>query len=289
MDIYDGRKLTKKIYTMTIGKWIGGFLGFINAGPLGALAGIALGALFDMGLDRVNQPGTNGENINNEYDNNHYSPTGNRQDTSNYYEGQRNSFLFSLLVLASYVIRADGRVMHSEMETLRHFLRNNFGRLAVEQGEQIILNLFEQQKRIGLHQFREIIHKSCIQISKNMDYSQRLQLLNFLTMLAKADGQVVVVEIEALRNIAIWMGLNATEVDTMLNLKKDDINSAYKVLPVSPSATDEEIKKAYRKMALEHHPDRVAALGEDIRLAAEKKFQEINEAKERIYRSRGLS
>jgi dnaJ domain protein len=274
---------------MTIGKWIGGFLGFINAGPLGALAGIALGALFDMGLDRVNQPGTNSENINNEYDNNDFSPTGNRQNTSNYYEGQRNSFLFSLLVLASYVIRADGRVMHSEMETLRHFLRNNFGQLAVEQGEQIILNLFEQQKRIGLHQFREIIHESCMQIGINMDYSQRLQLLNFLTMLAKADGQVVVVEIEALRNIAIWMGLNATEADTMLNLKKDDINSAYKVLAVSPSATDEEIKKAYRKMALQHHPDRVAALGEDIRLAAEKKFQEINEAKEKIYRSRGLS
>ena len=274
---------------MTIGKWIGGFLGFINAGPLGALAGIALGALFDMGLDRVNQSGTNGENINNEYDNNDFSPTGNRQNTSNYYEGQRNSFLFSLLVLASYVIRADGRVMHSEMETLRHFLRNNFGRLAVEQGEQIILNLFDQQKRIGLHQFREIIHKSCIQISKNMDYSQRLQLLNFLTMLAKADGEVAVVEIEALRNIAVWMGLNATEADTMLNLKKDDINSAYKVLAVSPSATDEEIKKAYRKMALQHHPDRVAALGEDIRLAAEKKFQEINDAKEKIYRSRGLA
>ncbi|WP_315349618.1 DnaJ domain-containing protein [Hoylesella saccharolytica] len=274
---------------MTIGKWIGGFLGFINAGPLGALAGIALGALFDMGLDRVNQSGTNGENINNEYDNNDFSPTGNRQNTSNYYEGQRNSFLFSLLVLASYVIRADGRVMHSEMETLRHFLRNNFGRLAVEQGEQIILNLFEQQKRIGLHQFREIIHESCMQIGINMDYSQRLQLLNFLTMLAKADGEVAVVEIEALRNIAVWIGLNATEADTMLNLKKDDINSAYKVLAVSPSATDEEIKKAYRKMALEHHPDRVAALGEDIRLAAEKKFQEINEAKERIYRSRGLS
>ena len=274
---------------MTIGKWIGGFLGFINAGPLGALAGIALGALFDMGLDRVNQPGTNSENINNEYDNNDFSPTGNRQNTSNYYEGQRNSFLFSLLVLASYVIRADGRVMHSEMETLRHFLRNNFGRLAVEQGEQIILNLFEQQKRMGLHQFREIIHESCMQIGINMDYSQRLQLLNFLTMLAKADGEVAVVEIEALRNIAVWMGLNATEADTMLNLKKDDINSAYKVLAVSPSATDEEIKKAYRKMALEHHPDRVAALGEDIRLAAEKKFQEINDAKEKIYRSRGLA
>ena len=274
---------------MTIGKWIGGFLGFINAGPLGALAGIALGALFDMGLDRVNQSGTNGENINNEYDNNDFSPTGNRQNTSNYYEGQRNSFLFSLLVLASYVIRADGRVMHSEMETLRHFLRNNFGRLAVEQGEQIILNLFEQQKRIGLHQFREIIHESCMQIGINMDYSQRLQLLNFLTMLAKADGEVAVVEIEALRNIAVWMSLNATEADTMLNLKKDDINSAYKVLAVSPSATDEEIKKAYRKMALQHHPDRVAALGEDIRLAAEKKFQEINDAKEKIYRSRGLA
>ena len=66
------------------------------------------------------------------------------------------------------------------------------------------------------------------------------------------------------------------------------LDDAYKVLGISPDATDEEVKKAYRRLALEHHPDRVAKLGDDIRIAAEKKFQEINAAKEKIYKARGL-
>ena len=58
------------------------------------------------------------------------------------------SFLFSMLVMASYIIRADGRIMHSEMEYVRQFLRMNFGEEAVIQGEQILLNLFEQRKQM---------------------------------------------------------------------------------------------------------------------------------------------
>jgi DnaJ like chaperone protein len=69
---------------------------------------------------------------------------------------------------------------------------------------------------------------------------------------------------------------------------KDDLESAYRVLGVSPDATDDELKRAYRRLALEHHPDKVAALGDDIRKAAEKKFQEINAAKDRIWKARGL-
>lgn len=69
---------------------------------------------------------------------------------------------------------------------------------------------------------------------------------------------------------------------------KESIEEAYKVLGISPSATDDEVKAAYRQMALKHHPDRVSTLGDDIRKAAEKKFQEINDAKERIYKIRGF-
>ena len=74
----------------------------------------------------------------------------------------------------------------------------------------------------------------------------------------------------------------------MLHLQGDSLEDAYKVLGLTPQATDEEVKRAYRKLALEHHPDRVAKLGDDVRRAAEKKFQEINAAKERIYKARGL-
>ena len=90
--------------------------------------------------------------------------------------------------------------------------------------------------------------------------------------------------------MAASLGISAADVESMLNLRssKNDLEAAYKVLGISPSATDDEVKAAYRQMALKHHPDRVAKLGEDVRKAAEKKFQEINDAKDKIYKARGL-
>ena len=273
---------------MAIGKWIGGFLGFIAGGPLGGLAGLVLGALFDVGLDQVNEPDRNGQPWNtggsraNFYQHN---ATVNQQQRQ---QGERNSFLFSLLVLSAYIIRADGKVMHSEMETLRSFLRGNFGEVAVEQGDSIIRNIFDQQKQMGAMAFESIIRDCCFQIAAHMNSAQRLQLLSFLAELAKADGRIDPSEVNALRYLAQWLGFDARILDSMFNLDKHDTQSAYKVLGISPNATNDEVKAAYRKMALQHHPDRVATLGEDIRLAAEKKFKEINDAKERIYKERGM-
>ena len=130
---------------------------------------------------------------------------------------------------------------------------------------------------------------------------ERLQLLYYLVLIAKADGQVPAEELRALQEVAHYLGLDPSEVVSMLNLNSgnsgqwgeendaDKLAEAYKVLGVAPSATDSEVKAAFRKMALKHHPDRVAALGEDVRKAAERKFQEINEAKERVYKSRGMN
>lgn len=272
---------------MASGKWIGGFLGFITTGTiLGALAGFALGALFDSALNDT----SNAERYNNrEYDN-HYGEAY-RNPNARVYEGQRNSFRFSLLVLAAYIIRADGKVMHSEMEFLRQFLRQNFGLAASTQGEQVILKIFEQQKQMGATQFRHTIHSACQQIAAGMSYEMRLQLVSFLAMMAQADGRIVVEEINALREVAHYLGLSNTDLDSILNLDQgsNNLEAAYKVLGIGPDASDQEVKAAYRKMALQHHPDRVATLGESVRKAAEKKFQEINAAKDLIFKARGMT
>ena len=84
------------------------------------------------------------------------------------------------------------------------------------------------------------------------------------------------------------MNLDAGTAEQMMGLGGSTLEDAYRVLGITPDATDDEVRRAYKRMALENHPDRVASLGDDIRRAAEKKFKEINEAKERIYRARGI-
>ena len=284
-------EINNKQQNMGIGRWIGGFLGFINGGPLGALAGYAIGWLFEKGAEGFS------DNADNTFDNGTYRNS-NAHGGNTYggysaqqqYEGERNSFLFSLLVLASYIMKADGRVMHSEMELVRNFLRRNFGEIAVREGEEILLRLFERQKQMGEATFKNTIRESCAEIAQHMDYSQRLQLLNFLVLIAQADGAVPQSEIDALHFVAASLGISAEDLSSMLNLSSggNSLEAAYKVLGIEPSATDDEVKAAYRRMALKHHPDRVATLGDDVRKAAEKKFQEINAAKETIYKARGL-
>lgn len=258
---------------MGAGKWIGGILGFMTLGPLGGLAGFALGSLLD-----VTTVSTNGSHRQ-------------EQMMEDGYAGQRNSFLFSMLVMASYIIRADGRIMHSEMEYVRQFLRVNFGEASVAQGEQILLNLFEERKRIDRQNpmaFENTIRECGAQIAANLSYEERLQLLGFLANIARSDGNVCPDEIEALKRVALSMGLSVKEAESMLNLGGNSLDEAYKVFELEPGATNEEVRAAYRRLALKHHPDKVAMLGEDIKKAAEEKFQSINQAKEQIYKSRGM-
>ena len=257
---------------MGLGKWIGGVVGFMAMGPLGALAGYVFGSMMD--------------------DAKKYKQTG--ETTAGGYDplaGQRNSFLFSLLVMASYIIRADGKIMHSEMEFVRRFLRANFGEAAVTQGEEILLNLFEKAKQMDAqdpHAYQQTIRDCGRQIAVSLTYEERLQMLSFLAMIAASDGVVCNEEVVALREVAQAMGLSQAEVDSMMKVKGDSLEDAYQVLEIPSTATDSEVRAAYRKLALKHHPDRVATLGEDIKKAAEKKFQQINNAKERIYKARGM-
>lgn len=279
---------------MGISKWIGGFLGFMTGGPLGALWGFVMGWLYEKGMEQRSLGDDSAAYSSSRADSGSYrSSYEEAYGSAGVNMGDRNSFLFSILVLASYIIRADGKVMHSEMEHVRSFLRTNFGNDALQQGEEILRRLFDRQKQMESQQrgsYDDIVMQSCRQIATNLSYGQRLQLLAFMAGIVRADGIIDNREVDAMRKVARAMRLNDKEVDSMLNLRdaSTSLEAAYKVLEIAPTASDDEVKKAYRRMALKHHPDKVAALGEDVRKAAEKKFQEINAAKDLIYKSRGL-
>lgn len=268
---------------MAIGKWIGGFLGLLSGGPIGALAGYALGAL----LDKIAGSSLTA----NDYDTGRQGYQGytTYREPQEAADGNRNGFLFALMVLSTHIMQADGKIMHSEMECLRRFLRHSFGEVAVAEGEQIVRKLVERRRMMGEAQWAACISDCCRQIAAVMNEGQRLQLLRYLVELAKADGTLPQQELDCLHGVAVHLRLMADEVDQMLGMGKNTLADAYKVLGISSSASNDEVKRAYRTMVLKHHPDKVATLGEDVRKAAEQKFKDITAAKDLIFKSRGIS
>jgi DnaJ like chaperone protein len=106
--------------------------------------------------------------------------------------------------------------------------------------------------------------------------------------IAKADGNVDESEMKVIQNIAQKLGVSQTDFESLKNMFYRDVNSDYKILGVTASATDDEVKKAYRKMAISHHPDKVASMGEEYQKGAQEKFMKIQEAYENIKKTRGF-
>ncbi|MGM9845988.1 MAG: TerB family tellurite resistance protein [Muribaculaceae bacterium] len=257
---------------MSFAKWIGGCLGWIATGSiLGGLAGYGLGSLIDhMFEDKAGSGESAGSAA--------PPPDG----------GSRNGFLFSLMVLLAHVIGADGKIMHSEMELARAFLRQNFGEGAVSQGNEILLRLFERRKQVGETRWRADIADACREIIPHVPAEGRLQLVAFLCEVVKADGKIEASEVDAVRFVAVNMGLDAGVVEQMLHLGGESLSDAYAVLGLTPEASDDDVRKAYRRLAMEYHPDKVASLGEDVKAAATRKLQQLNNAKDLIYKSRNM-
>ena len=193
-------------------------------------------------------------------------------------QGERNSFLISLLVLSAAVIKADGKVTQQEMARLRQFFATNFGPKAAEESEEIVQELLK--KDINLYEV-------CQQVRSCMAYSHRLQLYHFLVSLGACDG-LHPKEIDVLETIASYIGLTKGDSESIIAQFRPNNDSNYKILEIDPSATDEQVKKAYRKMAVKYHPDKVATLGADVQKAAEEKFKAVAQAYDAICRERGI-
>lgn len=248
---------------MSIGKWILGGLGFALGGPIGALLGVLIASAFETNTI-PSQPNDHPYN----------SSRGTQRAT-------QGDIRLSIIVLIACVIKADGQVLKSEINFIKPFLVRTFG----EQGAKQALLLLKQllQKDIDPVSIAQ-------QIGQHTNYSTRLELVNLLLQVANADGNLDQHELDVIQQIVLNMAVQYADYQSMLALyqRHQDTNWAYIALEIQPSATDEEVKKAYRRMAMKYHPDKVANAGEEIRLQATEKFRGINEAYEYIKQQRGI-
>lgn len=245
---------------MGYGKWIAGGLGWAFAGPIGGILGFAIGSMFD-----------NSGKM--EYKQIYDSPDA-RSRT------QTGDFSASLLILAASVMKADGRVLKSELNYVKDFFIQQFG--AEKTKEQMLL-------------FKEILKQNiplkevCLQIRHFTKLSDRLQLIHFLFGIAGADKHYDVQEVEVIKRIADLLGVSEVDFKSIRAMFVKDDNADYKILEVDPGVSNDDLKKAYRKMALKYHPDKVSHLGEDFQNMAKEKFQSVQKAYESIKKSRDLS
>jgi len=188
-------------------------------------------------------------------------------------------FSLSLLILSAAVMKADDRILKSELNFVKSFLRKNFGQ---QQGEQLTLMLRDILKQ-EIH-VRDVSE----QIRLHMDVSKRLLLLQYLYGIARADGHIHTNEISLIRQIAAWMAIPAGDLNSIEEMFQAGSANPYTVLEVASEATDAEIKKAYRKLAIKYHPDKVLDLGETHRAQAKERFIAIQNAYEQIKDERGF-
>ena len=238
-------------------KWIAGGLGWAFLGPLGGIVGFVVGSMMDTNNGQAGPAGS----------------TTTRQSHTTTTGG----YVMSLLVLVAAVMKADGKVLRSELEYVKQFFVRSFGSSSAQEAIKMLRDLLKQNIPVA---------DVCLQIQKNMDYSSRLQLLHFLFGIAQADGQVAPSELKMIEHMAQNMGISSKDFESIKAMFIANTDAAYKILEVDANATDEEIKKAYRKMAMKYHPDKVSYLGEDFQNAAKEKFQKVNEAYESIKKER---
>lgn len=222
------------------------------------------------------------------------------------YAQRLNDADIALTVLVAAVLKADGQVRRSELDAVKRFLVKNYDE---EEGKQVLTLLRELVKPLVTID----VAGACDIVRQHADYTTRYHMTDFLFLLALADGEFHGEENKTIQNIARHLRITQSDYTSMFTRhtrgssgrqysyssnRQNSYSSStrysapksdpYKVLGLESSATDEEVKKAYRRMAMRYHPDKVEGLGEEMKKNATEQFRTINEAYETIKRERNI-
>ncbi|WP_318312386.1 tellurite resistance TerB family protein [Flagellimonas crocea] len=243
-------------------KWVAAFLGYFLFRFPGAILGFIVGTF----LDNLGGSSRKSRSVFQDFTRQSVSP---------------EDFELNLLSLCSLIIKADGQVSQRELDYVRQYFLSTYGK---ERANAIFRTFNEVIKK------REIsAQRICSYMVQRTRYEVRLQMLHFLFGIAQSDGQASQAEVLKLREIAGYLRVGAHDFESIMAMFVKSADTAYKILEIEKSATDEEVKKAYRKMAKKYHPDRVVTENEAIRNGAEEKFKEVQRAYETIQKERGIS
>lgn len=256
-------------------KWIfavGGFL-LLGMNFLAAIIGFFIGSFIDNyqgTMERLKREG--------------FDPRQARSadDLFSFYQqrAQTNDFPTMLMALSAAVMKADGKVLKSELDYVKAFFKQQFGPRFGTHHLQT-LKQFLDGKHIPLQEI-------CGDIQMRLQPAMRLQLLHYLFGIAKADGSVSTSEVEVIETISRYLRIGSADFESIKNMFFRNPDSDYKILGLTSAATDDEIKKAYRKMAIKYHPDKVADMGEEYQKGAKEKFQQVQDAYENLKKQRGM-
>jgi len=243
-------------------KWFAAIAGYFLFRFPGAILGFLLGSF----IDNLSSGGSGAQTIFRNMTRQSVSPA---------------DFELNLLSLCSIVIKADGTISQRELDYVRQYFVSTYGK---EKANAIFRTFNEINKK---HEISP--QRICAFLNQRTRYEVRLQLLHFLFGIAQADGSVSTSEIQKIREIAGYLRVALRDFESIKAMFIKSANNAYKILEIEKSATDDELKKAYRTMAKKYHPDRVNTENEAIKKGAEEKFKQVQKAYEEIQSERGLN
>ena len=229
-------------------KWIGAAAGWFFGGPIGGIIGYYVAKNF----------------------------FGSKVDN-------KKAFEISLLILSSIVIKADGKVLKSELDYVKKFFTNTFGATKSNEYFRMFNSLNKQDLTSKLRQV-------CLQLNSHINHSSRLEIIHFLFGVSAADNEIHPKEVEQIKRIATYMNINPYDFESIRSMFStggvSDSEKWYTMLGITKQASVNEVKKAYRKMAVKYHPDKLQAVSEDIKKLSEEKFLKVKEAYEQIMKER---
>jgi len=234
---------------MSLGKWVGIGAGWFLAGPIGAIIGYYISKSFFDG----------------------------KNDQAKAYE-------LSLLILSSLVIKSDGKIVKAELDYVKQFFINTFG---VQKANKY----FEVFNKLNKQSLSSQLRPICQQLNSYVNHASRLQIIYFLFGVSASDNEIHPSEIELIKKIARYLNINQYDFESIQSMfisqgSTHGLDKWFKILELDKDASDEEIKKAHRKMVIKYHPDKLQGVSADIVKLAEEKFLLVQQAYENIMKSK---